>query len=280
MTPEEHAQQVAWLTDQIAGALVQAKISLSGADISASEAHGVLNQAEENAAQLQSLSGNVRHAESPRHALENAQSYAQDVDRKLKGGLVAIAGVRDYLGRSDKAINEGQKLLKKLEDLPPAEPQEDGAEPEVAAGQDKLPTPAQLQTRLHNLDRTVKGVTAGMNRADDRLTTARKNLDPLIMASTYVENQQQTARMVDQTGQTVRGDVAAVRGGLKGLGEGFYNAGQDASKAAMAAAELANAARAGLNPTPRSAQVQPAASSEQDHRHRGESRIQSALRDL
>lgn len=152
-----------------------------------------------------------------------------------------------------------------MEELPPdrlAEPEE------VAARQTMVD---HLRERLGRLDRAVTAADQGIERTGQHLSAARDKLKPLLEASRWVDDREQTAQMIDSARTGLGEDVSKTRGELRSLSEGdFDNAQADAKVAAAGGSDLAAAIHAGMNPTPRTAQQTTVTSAEKSPHDRAE----------
>jgi chromosome segregation ATPase len=262
-------ERAAALKEQTAAALVAARTAM----VSAVEASGDIDSVLE--ARLDEVKGLSRSAEQARDfeqagrlaktpaafesatddlrgALRGAARTADEFDARIRTNLGQIADIGDDLQRSSRALGDGKAFLDQLEQMP---------------GQQDESTNA-LRQRLGSMERALGTATADVRGAESQLKSARQTAQRLMASSMSVDTSGQTSIAIDDTRAKLGSDLKAARNGLSGANQSLGDARPDAEQVARQSADLANAARAGLNPTPTSAQRTPSGSSESGLRHR------------
>ncbi|MEU4608357.1 hypothetical protein AB0F43_35680 [Kribbella sp. NPDC023972] len=245
------------LSDRVTDALADARRHMRLADGALQDADEAIGRSEADINELPQQARLVLQHEVPRVPLENAQSYADQVFRRLGGAQEEVNDAVRRLDQSAQAIGTARSALQELEQLTP------GAE---GSGQEEwpkdVPTVAELRERVELFDEALTAATEGAEDAGWRLGKARDSLRTLLTSGTYIDDRQQTAQMIAEAGSNVGRETRAAHDEIKGLGQPFYNADQDSAAALSGASDLHNAVRAGLNPTPRSQQTTPGATVE------------------
>jgi hypothetical protein len=248
-TPEQVAEHAAALTEMTANALNAARLRVANAAETTDEVDRRLRWSENDIESITAMAGRVRFAESGEDAepiLRNARQMAYDIDDSLRKGQGGVAEIRDHLDGGARAIAAGRGFLDELDSLPGH----------------RSDANDQLRYRLAALDRAVHGAMAGTERTGWRLSAARQNLEPLLDVPGRVEDQARTAAVIQEVGTDAGKAVGDARGGLGTLREDFEATEPEARSIAADSEELANAIRAGSNPTRPSEQATPAASAE------------------
>ncbi|QNE19232.1 hypothetical protein F1D05_16555 [Kribbella qitaiheensis] len=259
-------ERVAALTEQTAAALHAARSSLGSAAAITDEVRQGLRRGEADIAELAGQASRVRYADEPRPHLRNAQELADGVDRRMRDGQRGLGEVGDDLAQATRALNAGRQFVAELEQLP---------ERQVAETE-------QLRQRVEVLSRAVRDAGDVVEAVGARLGAARQNVEPLLNASSHVDDPNRTAAMIAEagTGTGADNDVMSVQRRLVGLSEDLDNAQPQAAVAAQQGADLANTARVAANPTRAADQAKPGSAADQDAARRPAEATQSALRDL
>ncbi|MEU4393150.1 hypothetical protein [Kribbella sp. NPDC023855] len=272
-------EQVAWLTDQIANSLTKAQVTMKAVADSTHEFDRVMGRRLEDVRTLPDTASRVRRAEGEGRVARNGDERDQ-ADRVVRGGFRSaqetagqLAGrlgdaqrelgeLREDIERSSKMLAGGTKALDELESLPGR----------------KTPETENLRSRLENFRRGVDAAATNLDQAMGRLQTARRTATEFEVRPMAIDDSGRVSGAIEATSSDLKTEVKAARAGLEGLTRQVDNDQPNAHKAAAQSVELANAARAGLNPTQPSAQRATAGKAEQDLRHR--EGAQSALRGL
>jgi chromosome segregation ATPase len=260
-TPQEQA--AAQLTDETASALVTAKIALTLAADAAQDVDAGLRRAEDEIGELAGQANRMYDSDVPDRQMMYAQEAAGEIGRRIGRGHEGLDEVRRQLGRASGALEAGRRSLGELEQVP-------GQQGEATT---------RLRRRLDSLSEVVEAAGRGTDRAGERLAETSRDLDRLRQSPERVQDREEAADAIRRAGRNVDEGVMDVRGGLRGLQQGLEDAGSEATTAARESVELATAARAGLNPTPASAQRVSQGAAEQDLRHRSAGPTQGADRD-
>lgn len=272
-------EQVARLTDQIANSLTKAHSTMKAVADSTHEFDRVMGHRLEDVQTLPRIATNVREVEGEgrgarneaerdqadglvRSGLNNAQVTAGHLAGQLGEAQRQLDKLRQDIERSSKMLESGTKALDELEQLPGR----------------KTPETGNLRSRLDNFRRGVDAAATGLGQAVGRLETARGMAAAFERRWMTIDDSGRVSGAIDATSSDLKTEVTAARAGLKGLGTQVDQGQPNAYQAAAQSVELANAARAGLNPTQPSAQRATAGKAEQDLRHR--EGVQSALRGL
>jgi hypothetical protein len=271
--------QVARLTDQIANSLTKAQSTMKAVADATHEFDRVMGRRLEDVRTLPDTAIRVRRAEGEGRVARTG-AEREDSDRLVRGGfrsaqvtagqLVGQLGgaqrelgkLREEIARSSKMLEGGTKALDELERLPGR----------------KTPETENLRSRLDNFTRGVDAAGTGLGQAVARLETARRTAATFEVRPMAIDDSGRVSRAIETTSSDLKTEVKAARAGLEGLTKQVDNDQPNAHQAAAKSVELANAARAGLNPTQPSAQRATAGNAEQDLRHR--EGLQSALRGL
>jgi ABC-type transporter Mla subunit MlaD len=259
LTPAQATERAAALAEMASNALYAARSSLANAAEVTDMVDRRLRGAEHDIASVAGMASRVRYAETAEDAepiLRQARQTADEIHDDLRRGRRGVGEVRDYLAQGAREIAAGRSFLDELDSLP-------GRRSE---------TNDQLRHRLAALDRAVQGAMEGVDRTDQRLVTARQNLEPLLNVPGTVHDQARTAAVVQEAGSEAERAVGAARQDLGMLREDVEYAEPDAKHLAHDSSELAVAIRAGTNPTPPSARTTPGASPEDPRRAWSEGR--------
>ncbi|WP_433021055.1 hypothetical protein [Kribbella sp. CA-294648] len=272
-------EQVVRLTDQIANSLTKAHSTMKAVADATHEFDRVMGRPLEDVRALPQLAKNVRKAEAGGRVARNG-TERDDADDLVRGGsrsaqvtagqLVGQLGgaqreldkLRQEIERSSKLLEGGAKALDELERLPGR----------------KTPETENLRSRLDNFRRGVDAAGTGLGQAIGRLETARRTAAAFEVRPMAIDDSGRVSGAIETTASDLKTEVKAARAGLDSLTKQVDQDQPNAHQAAARSVELANAARAGLNPTQPSAQRATAGNAEQDLRHR--EGIQSALRGL
>jgi hypothetical protein len=132
---------------------------------------------------------------------------------------------------------------------------------------------------LENLQSAVDSAGTALGQAVGRLESARTAAAAFERLETGLDSSGRVSNAIDQAGTTMRTEVQAARRGLTGLTGQLDRNQSEVSKTTQQSIDLANAVRAGLNPTPPSAERVSNGAAEQDLRLRGTEHSQSTDRD-
>ncbi|MFG1815943.1 hypothetical protein ACGFIF_19425 [Kribbella sp. NPDC049174] len=259
MTPAQAAERAAALAEMTANALNTARTSLGDAADLTDVVDRRLRDVEHGVGVLSDQANRVRFAENQEEAefpLRTARYAAYDVQEDLRRAQGGIDEVRDRLEQSARSIAAGREFLNELDELP---------------GQ-RSEANDQLRYRLAAFDRAVHGAIAGVERTDWRLRTARENLEPLVNVPGTVHDQGRAAAVIQEAGSDATQAVDGARGGIRTLREDFEATWSEASNISHDSNELADALRAGMNPTKPAEQTGPASSAEDPRRAWSEGR--------
>jgi hypothetical protein len=263
VTTSQERDQAAYLAELTANAMAAARSRLSQAAAAAEAVDKALHKGEADIAELPGRANQVRYAEEPQPHLRNAQGIADNLDDWLRRRASELDEARDHVDVGARAIMTGRQSLGELEELP---------------GQ-RTEATEQLRQRLDGLDRAVRTAGEGIDRTTQLLRQARTSVEPLLYAAGSVNDRDRTAAMITDVGSDLDSKVGKARGELRTLSEDLDGAQPNANVAAWQSEELATALRAGMNPTPQSAQRTSDASSEQD-RHRADAPARTPHLDL
>jgi chromosome segregation ATPase len=272
-------EQVARLTDQIANSLAKAQSTMKAVADATHDFDRVMGRRLEDVRTLPQVATNVRKAEAEgrvarngterdnaddlvRGGFRSAQVTAGHLVEQLGGAQRELEQLRREIEQSSKMLEGGAKALDELERLPDR----------------KTPETENLRSRLDNFRRGVDAAGTGLGQAMGRLETARRTAAEFEVRPMAIDDSGRVSGAIETTASGLNTEVKAARAGLEGLTQQVDRDQPDARQAAAKSIELANAARAGLNPTQPSAQRATAGNAEQDLRHR--EGIQSALRGL
>ncbi|MEV0791857.1 hypothetical protein [Kribbella sp. NPDC050459] len=260
---------IAILTDRIAQAMRRARIVLeSSADALSNENFGRLLQARME--DVRSLSGaaervqeaefeaevqrrmadrtqDPRDAESAREARDDvlrpfghAQEEGQDVVRRIDAAQEQLAEFRHDLELSGSALDDALGDVGRL-----------GTFPESRA------TAEGLRPRLHHLRTLTANADTGLRTASNHLEDAKGAAQQLGRVQADVDRYR-LSTAIRETGESLKGDVSKTEQGLGTVRDGLVAERQnvdDMAKYGHEQAELADAMRAGMNPTPAAAQT-------------------------
>ncbi|WP_433162801.1 hypothetical protein [Kribbella sp. CA-247076] len=260
----EHAGNLAEMT---VNAVTSARASLESAAELTDQVDRRLRWAEDDIASVAGMANRVRDAENTEDAeaiLRNARYAADEIRESLRRGQGGVAEVREHLEQGARSLAAGRQFMDELDSMP-------GQRSEVND---------QLRTRLVALSRAVDDAMEGTDRTNQRLAAARENLEPLLNVPGAIEDQDRTARVVQEAGTEAEYAVGTARRGLGELREGFENTSPDARRIAHDSDELATAIRAGTNPTQPSEQTKAGATAEDPRRAWSEGRDPSKTLDL
>jgi hypothetical protein len=292
--------EIAGRTDLIAKAMVETNRTMRTVLHDLGEVDKSIGRHLEDVQRLAGTAGNVRGAE---HGAEQVGAVAQrtrdpeamdrwnDADmhvRRTFGQSQVAAGelssrigssqrdleeVRDKLAYSSGRLDQALEHLDALDRLP-----EYGGSAQSTG----------LRTRLEQLKVATARADAGVRETVERLGGARKSA--VAFENSQVEiGESRHSRAVDETSESLRNTVMQARTSLRDTGNTIYDertqVGEatqyginqaNESRAAQQDPELADALRAGSNPTPQSAQHVGRGPAEQDLRHRVDGPAQEA----
>jgi chromosome segregation ATPase len=253
------AERAAVLAEMTANALHAARSNLGAAADLTETVDNRLRDVEYGVVQVSAQANRVRFAETEDEVelpLRTARHAAYEVQEDLQRAQRGIGEVRERLEQSAIAIASGRDFLNELDELP---------------GQ-RSEANEQLRYRLAAFDRAVHDAMDGTERTDWRLRTARENLEPLLNVPGAVEDQERTAAVIREAGAEATQSVEGARGGIRSLREDFDHTRSEAMHVSRDSSELADALRAGMNPTKPSEQATPAATPEDPRRAWSEGR--------
>jgi predicted nucleic acid-binding Zn-ribbon protein len=239
------AVRAAELAEMTARALDAARSNLGEAADLTDTVDNRLRDVEYGVDQVSAQANKVRFAETDDEVelpLRTARHAAYEVQEDLQRAQRGIGEVRERLEQSARAIAAGRDFINELDELP---------------GQ-RSEANDQLRYRLAAFDRAVHGAMAGTERTEWRLRTARENLEPLLNVP-GAGDQERTAAVIREVGADATQAVEGARGGIRTLREDFDHTRSEAMNISRDSSELADALRAGMNPTAPSEQTAPAA---------------------
>ncbi|GAA1598106.1 hypothetical protein GCM10009789_60070 [Kribbella sancticallisti] len=252
MSVETEQAAAVELTDRTANALVAARTALSFAAEAADDVDNVLRRTEDEISELSAQANRMYDSELPERQMAIAQEAAYGIRQRINRGHEGLEDVRGELRKASVALNAGLQTLDELEQLP---------------GQRGEATML-LRGRLDSLAEVIQDAGRGTDRAGERLEETSVDLNRLRNQPDRVHDREEAADAIRRASRGVDEGVMDVRGGLRGLRSGLEDAEPTANAAAQESVDLAMAARAAMNPTPRSAQRVQTDGAERDLRQR------------
>jgi chromosome segregation ATPase len=226
------AEQAAYLADQVAGSIHEARRSLiQGAD-RAEELGAIVRQVESSVDELNLSGTHAGRADQPTRFLLDAQGYATEAHRKLGQGEELINEVRGQLDQTRDHLANGRRSLDELTRLPEQQGE----------------LTSSLRGRLDTLDTAVRDVSRQMEQVSRKLSVAQGNVEPMVEQARSGNLQGLTSAAVANTARAAEQNVQQAKEQLNGLREGFDKVGPEANAAQRDAVELERVARAGFNP--------------------------------
>ncbi|MEU8226076.1 hypothetical protein [Kribbella sp. NPDC048915] len=262
-------RDIAILTDQIAQAMNRARATLDNVAHSLSgpefdrllvrrledvESLDVGARRVEMAEQEAAETGRVAQGSEDRYSMErwsdadtqvrrsfgSAQADAGDLASRIGAAQRELTEFHDDLGRSTAYLDQALRDVDALEQFP------EYGRSEASEG---------LRDRLQHLRGLTTGADAGLKVAFDRLDSARRTASEFEMQTHAVGEGRHSAAVRD-TSNALRQDLQGTRAGIADVREGIdarmydvHASAQYGVDEAIRMAELANAVRAGTNPT-------------------------------
>ncbi|MGW7679417.1 hypothetical protein ACWGID_01670 [Kribbella sp. NPDC054772] len=302
-------------TDLIAQATQYARVRMGFAEDDMGEALDALARAQEDIPNMVNQARLVREGDAPDVYMTRAQSYGHDIDLKMELARNKTEEAGDRLGEGIKAITAAKRSLAELETAAAA-PEQTGAEQTGAeqtgaaqagavqtgavqtgavqtgvaqtgvapAWPEDVPTLSDLRQRIELFEESLTAATECAEDVAHQIEQSREGLTNLENVSYQVRDPEESAQLIEDAGHAPWRATHHMSDQIR-AGEATYRLGaEEAVSAARGADELDRAVRAGLNPTAKSAQVKPAASSDQGaqdrlHLRLGGQERPSALRD-
>ncbi|GAA3559161.1 hypothetical protein [Kribbella ginsengisoli] len=278
MTVAEDRQRAASLTDQTASALVAARSAMMSARQATADFDRLLEARLEEAGTLgvsaqRAYEGEMlgRRAETPgardnatddiRRALYSAGLTSDQLDGRLQRDIGRLDEIGDDLDRSSRALTHGKGFLDELEQLPVERDEHGEPTPQAA---EQLKQTAILRQRVSTMENSIGTAGTGVSNAKTQLTAARETAHRLVNSPPSVGTDGRISNTIDQTRTELGSNLRSARQRLDGANEDLTAARPAAEDAAQRSVDLANATRAGLNPTPPSHQGPPGGPSESD----------------
>jgi hypothetical protein len=270
----EDRQRAANLTDQTAAALIASRSAMMSAMHATADFDRLLDARLDEAASLSTSADRAREgeqaarlADSPgvrenatddvRRALYSAGLTSDQLDGRLQRDLGQLEQIGDDLERSSRTLGHAKSFLDELEQVP-VERDEQTGEPTPEAAE-QLKQTAILRQRVSSMENSLGAATEGVKGAETQLRTARETARNLAQYPPGIAADGRISNAIDDTRAEVSGNLRSARRGLDGANQDLTAARPDAEEAAARGADLANATRAGLNPTQPSNQRPPAA---------------------
>jgi hypothetical protein len=261
--------EIAILTDRVAQIMNRARVTLANsvdalngenfgrlldsrmADIQAlTAAAGPVQEAEFEAEAQRRFADRTqdpRDAEDAREArtdvlrpFANAQQEGQDFVRRINAAQEQLAGFRQDLRRSAEHLGEALNHVDTLKTFPESRALAD-----------------ELRTRVNHLGTLTVNADKGLQAAGNNLDNAKGAAQQFGRTEMEVDKYR-LSNAIRETGASLQGDVTKSRDGLGTVRKDLAAAMPEVHESAEYShkqAELADAVRAGLNPTPREAQT-------------------------
>ncbi|MEV6417692.1 hypothetical protein [Kribbella sp. NPDC051718] len=279
MTVAEDRQRAANLTDQTASALVAARSAMLSAREATADFDRLLEARLEEAGSLGVPAQHAREgeyagrqADSPgardnatddiRRALYSAGLTSDQLNGRLQRDIGQLEQIGDDLDRSSRALTHGKSFLDELEQLP-VERDEQTGEPTPEAAE-QLKQTAILRQRVSTMENSIGTASTGVRNAETQLKSARETARRLVQSPPSVGTDGRISNAIDQTREELGSNLRSARQRLDGANQDLTAGRPAAEEAAQRSVDLANATRAGLNPTPPSNDRPPAGPSESD----------------
>ncbi|MFI5708808.1 hypothetical protein [Kribbella sp. NPDC051620] len=279
MTVAEDRQRAASLTDQTASALVAARSAMMSARQATADFDRLLDARLDEAGTLgvpaqRAREGEYagRQADNPgardnatddiRRALYSAGLTSDQLNGRLQRDLGQLEQIGDDLDRSSRTLTHAKSFLDELEQLP-VERDEQTGEPTPEAAE-QLRQTSILRQRVSTIESSIGEATTGVKGAETQLKQARETARNLVQSPPGVGTDGRISNAIDQTREELGSNLRSARQQLDGANQDLTAARPAAEEAAHRSVDLANATRAGLNPTQPSHQGPPGASSESD----------------
>jgi hypothetical protein len=279
MTVEEDRQRAANLTEQTAAALIAARSAMNSAMDATADFDRLLDARLDEAGNLAISAQRAREGEQVarltdnpaaredatddvRRAFYSAGLTSDQLDGRLQKDVGQLEQIGDDLARSSRALAHGKSSLDELGQLP-VERDEQTGEPTPQAAE-QLKQTAILQQRVRSMENSLGAASAGVKGAETQLKAARATARNLVVTSPNNVAEGRISTAIDDTRAEIGGNLRSARRSLDGANQDLASGRPAADEAAARSADLANATRAGLNPTQPSNQRPPAASTESD----------------
>jgi hypothetical protein len=283
MTAEEDRQRAVNLKEQAAAALIAARTAMNSAMHATADFDRLIEARLDEAGSLATPARLAHESEQAgrltdnpavrdnatddvRRALQSAGLTTDQLDGRLQRDLGQLEQIGDDLERSSRALGHAKSFVDELEQLP-VERDEATGEPTPEAAE-QLRQTSILRQRLSSTERAVGTAADGVKGTQTQFKAARETARVLTQSSMNVDTSGRTSNSIDDTRAEIGGNLQTARQSLNGANQDLTAARPATEEAAWRSADLANAARAGLNPTKPSAQRTPAGSSQSDLRHR------------
>ncbi|WP_328321683.1 hypothetical protein OHA70_25050 [Kribbella sp. NBC_00382] len=265
MTVAEDRQQAANLTDQTASALVAARSAMMAARDATADFDRLLEARLEEAGNLGVPAQRARESEyagrladSPgardnatddiRRALYSAGLTSDQLNGRLQRDIGQLEQIGDDLDRSSRALTHGKSSLDDLEQLP-VERDEQTGEPTPEAAE-QLRQTSILRQRVSTMENSIGTASTGVKNAETQLKAARETARRLVHAPPSVGTDGRISNAIEQTREELGSNLRSARQRLDGANQDLTAGRPAATEAAQRSIDLANATRAGLNPTP------------------------------
>ncbi|MEV8372695.1 hypothetical protein AB0P21_08150 [Kribbella sp. NPDC056861] len=226
------AEQAAYLADQVAAAINEARRTLSRSADHAEELGALVRQVEGSVEELNYSGSQAGRADVPTRFLQDAQDYASQVHRKLGQGEELIDDVRGQLDQTRDHLANGRRGLDELTRVP----------------EQRSEVTDSLRQRLDTLDAAVRTAGRQVEQVSRKFGVAQGNVEPMVEDARNGRLQGVTSASVASTGASAGNNVQQAKQQLNELRDGFDRAAPEANAAMRDAAELEQAARAGFNP--------------------------------